>query len=82
MGAFKDWVFGRKLVLKKTFDLAKKAPRDLDERMNSSLALSHASRFVDDVIRLLGKEKLCKLELEGLVIRGKRIKQMLNDFKD
>ena len=81
MGSIKDWVFGKKLVLKKTFNLSK-VPRSLDERMDSSLALSHASRFIDDVILLLEKEQLCDVELESLVIRGKRIKHMLKDFKD
>jgi len=81
MGKLRDWVFGKKLVLKKTFDLSKRG-RTLDERMDSSLALSHASRFIDDIILVLEEDSACPEVLDGILIRAKRLKRLLNDLKD
>jgi len=81
MGSLRDWVFGKKLVLKKTFDLSRK-DRSLDERMDSSLALSHAKRFVDDIILLLAEENICPAALPRMLVRAERLKQLLDNTKD
>ena len=53
MSKLKAWIKGKTIVIKKTFNLSKNPPKDIEESIETAILLAWSRMFVAEVVELL-----------------------------